>query len=90
MLAQAVERSTHIRLDYLADRHYLAHPEGEGDPSRSHPFKSEPLSAADAQTAIAMVNTVFDAVDAQLSLSHAVAVQDRLGIDGRSTTMGQA
>lgn len=81
-LAQAVERSTALRLDYLADRHYLAHPEGEGDAGRSYPFKSEPLSAAQAQIAIAMVHTVFDAVDAQLSLSLAVAEQDRFGIDG--------
>ena len=90
VLAQAVERSSGMRLDYLADRHYLAHAEGEGDPGRNHAFKSGPLSAADAQTAIAMVHTVFDAVDAQLSLSHAVAVQDRLGTDGRATAMGQA
>lgn len=83
-LAQAVERSSAIRLDYLADRHYLVHPEGEVDASRSYPFKSEPLSARQAQIAIAMVNTVFDAVDEQLSLSLAVAEQDRFGIDGSS------
>ncbi len=81
LLAESVERSTAIRLDYLADRHYLAHPEGENHPGRSHPFKSQPLSAEQARIAIAMVHTVFDAVDAQLTLSHAVALQDFFGID---------
>lgn len=84
-LARAVERDTALRLDYLADRHYLAHAEGEDDPARSYPFKSEPLGAEQARIAIAMVHTVFDAVDAQLSLSLAVAEQDRFGIDGRDT-----
>ncbi len=83
-LAQAVERSSAIRLDYLADRHYLAHPAGEVDASRSYPFKSEPLSVEEAQIASAMVNTVFDAVDEQLSLSLTVAEQNRFGIDDSS------
>ncbi|MEG2630726.1 MAG: hypothetical protein RSB42_07650 [Comamonas sp.] len=89
-LALAVERDCGLRLDYLADRHYLAHAEGQVDPGRSYPFKSEPLSAEQAQIAIAMVHTVFDAVDAQLSLSLAVAAQDRLGIDRRAAAMGPA
>lgn len=90
VLALAVERDCGLRLDYLADRHYLAHAEGEAEPGRSYPFKSQPLSAEQAQIAIAMVHTVFDAVDAQLSLSLAVAEQDRLGIDRRAAAMDPA
>lgn len=87
-LAQSVEGSTALRLDYLADRHYLAHPEGEDSPGRSHPFKRQPLAAEEAQIAIAMVNIVFDAVDEQLTLSHAVAAQDFFGIGGADTGGG--
>ena len=96
-LAQAVEGATGMRLDYLADRHYLVHAEGEGCAGRSHPFKSEPLSAEQAQISMAMVDTVFDAVDSQLTLSLAVAAQDRFGIDSgkpggasRAAVMGPA
>ncbi|QKV54436.1 hypothetical protein [Comamonas antarctica] len=83
-LAQSIERTTAMRLDYLADRHYLAHPEGEDHPARGHPFKSLPLGEEETQIAIAMVHTVFDAVDRQLTLSHAVATQDFFGIDSAS------
>jgi hypothetical protein len=70
MLAERFERETGKRLDYLAHRHDLCHPVQErDDEADAVVFQSEQLDAAERDTAIGLIHTVFDSIDAQYSLS---------------------
>ena len=84
-LAGTFERYTGRRLDYLSDRHYVAHPEGSvsttGRPQ--YPFKIEEMNAEEKDIALAMIETVFDAVDEQLWISLEVAETNRFDISNR-------
>jgi hypothetical protein len=69
-LAWRVERETNRRLDYLADRHQVSHRVLEEDPEADSVFfQGEEISAADSDIARDMVNTVFDCIDEQYTLS---------------------
>ena len=65
-LALPVEREEGIRLDYLADRHDVAHPARASRGDGLARITSEPISPADRDIAVGMVETIFDAVDEQL------------------------
>lgn len=79
-LAHQVEQEEHVQLDYLGDRHESAHPaNGAGTGDRST-LTSEPLTPADRDVALGMVDTVFDAVDEQLALSLEVATSNRFRV----------
>lgn len=81
-IACAAERELDARLDYLADRHALAESDFGSDATSTVievPFTSEPLSESAVTIAVRMVDTVFDAVDEQLSLSLTATVTDRIG-----------
>jgi hypothetical protein len=79
-LALPVEREEGVRLDYLADRHDVAHPSRQGRADGRGMITGEPLSPADRDTAIGMVHTVFDAVDQQLEVSLEVARSNKFGV----------
>ncbi len=80
ILAREIEAGTDIRLDYLADRHEIAHrPVPPGTPV-GVTFKDRPMSAEQAGTALAMLDTVFDAVDEQLDISLDVALSNKFDI----------
>jgi hypothetical protein len=65
-LALRAECELDRRLDYLADRHAVAHPELPPDAEADAvAFEREALDAAGRDTAIAMVHAVFDAVEQQ-------------------------
>lgn len=74
-LAEAVESEFGVRLDYLAGRHCadLAAKVRPGRPP-------SPLRAEDEDVAIGLVNTVFDALETNLTLSYAAARADRFGV----------
>ena len=79
-LALPVEQEEGVRLDYLGDRHDLAHPVRTSRAGGRAMITGEPISPADRDTAIGMVDTIFDAVDEQLDLSLEVARSNKLGI----------
>jgi hypothetical protein len=81
-LATVVERYTGRRLDYLADRHDLAHGPSDGA-GRSYPFKNERITAAESDVAAEMIETVFNAVDEQLTLSLHVAETNKFEVCNR-------
>jgi hypothetical protein len=69
-LAERVERATNRRLDYLADRHQVSHRVLEEDQEADSVFfKGEEISQSDQGIACDMVNTVFDCIDEQYTLS---------------------
>lgn len=68
-LALVVEQNEEIRLDYLADRHFLAHSPERRSASDRGLLLSQPITGDDVEVAIGMVNAVFDALEEQLSLS---------------------
>ncbi len=73
-LAQRVEARDGARLDYLADRHALAHPSLERDEQvAAVDFAREALDECSQEIAIRGIHTVFDCLDRQLthSLEHA-------------------
>ncbi|ANN20122.1 hypothetical protein SD37_33990 [Amycolatopsis orientalis] len=77
-LADEVEANTDLRLDYLGDRHEIAH-----QPSVSPlalEFKDRPMDAAGREIAAEMIETVFDAADEQLEISLDVALSNKFGI----------
>ncbi|MGW8356507.1 hypothetical protein [Streptomyces wedmorensis] len=78
---QAEADNPGLRLDYLADRHDIAHRPHLADP-RIEPvsFKDLPLGDDDCQGAIDMIDTVFDSVDEQLDISLDVALGNTFNI----------
>jgi hypothetical protein len=81
VVALEAERECRIRLDYLADRHDTVHPTSTGDTPEDCPDAEEfRLDEHDVDVGLAMVQTVFDSVDEQLSLSLDVALSNRLRI----------
>jgi hypothetical protein len=79
-LAREVEKSDGLRLDYLGDRHDLAHPAERARLDRRAVIAGEPLSAPDRDIAIGMVDTVFDALEEQLGVSLDVAKSNKFGV----------
>jgi hypothetical protein len=78
-LAERVERETNRRLDYLADRHQVSHRVLEEDPEADAVFfKGEEISARDSDIARDMVNTVFDCIDEQYTLSLRLAAHQEV------------
>jgi hypothetical protein len=73
-LALAAERDTGRKLDYLAGRH----DPNPGPPTGSAPPR--PLGAEAQQTVLTLVNTVFDAMEDQLSLSYAIARANKFDV----------
>ncbi|MFT3771401.1 MAG: hypothetical protein QM820_38800 [Minicystis sp.] len=80
-LALPVEQEDGVRLDYLGDRHDVLHPVKASRANGKAVILSEPLSPADQDTAMGMVETIFDAVDEQLTLSLDVAQSNKFGLD---------
>lgn len=81
VLALEVERAHGCRLNYLGDRHELAHPSADVTHEVQVEFMDDPLSADEQDIVATMINTVFDAVDEQFSMSLDVAANDRFHID---------
>ncbi len=70
VLARAVEQRHGVRLDYLADRHPLAHPPLPPDPEADAVvFTRLPVTAQEQNTAVAAIDTVFDRLEAQFDQS---------------------
>jgi hypothetical protein len=68
-LARRVEADGRRRLDYLADRHASAHPRLEPDAEADAvAWKSEDLREDEQETAVAIIDAVFDCLEAQLSV----------------------
>ncbi|TKD05028.1 hypothetical protein [Polyangium fumosum] len=79
-LAEVVEKEHGIRLDYLCDRHDVAHgARGERLP-RSAFITSERITTAERDVAIGMVDTIFDALEEHLTISLDAARSNKLGI----------
>ena len=75
-LAEAVERRHGVCLDYFAERHSV-----DADASRARPERPPaPLPPGQEATAIFLINTVFDAMESQLTRSNAVARSGRFGV----------
>ncbi len=69
-LARAAETQLGARLDYLADRHRLAHPTLGPDPEADAVvFTRLPVTAHERQAALRSINTVFDRVENQFDQS---------------------
>lgn len=86
-LARAVEAETGCRLDYLADRHDLAHPLLEADPEAERVrFKTSPLAPAERDIALHMIDTVFDCLEAQFEQSFSLSSR-ALSQRGSSTAL---
>ncbi len=69
-LARAAERRLGRPLDYLADRHRLAHPALNPDPAADAVRLSRlPISAAEQRAALACIDTVFERLAAQMDQS---------------------
>lgn len=83
-LAATVEQQKGVRLDYLADRHEVTHPVRQGrDGMRATTtsvITGEPLTPAERDIAVGMVETIFGALDEQLSLSLEVARSNKFGV----------
>jgi hypothetical protein len=75
-LARAVERERGVRLDYLAERHLLTGDAGDARP----PVPPGPLTGEQEVTVTGLINTIYDALESQLTRSYAVARADRFGV----------
>jgi hypothetical protein len=70
VLARAVEARHDGRLDYLADRHPLAHPQLDPDPEADAVvFTRLPVTDRQRDIAIRAIDTVFDRLEAQFDQS---------------------
>jgi hypothetical protein len=68
-LARRVEADGRRRLDYLGDRHALAHPRLEPDEEADRvAFKGEDLLEGEREIAVEIIDAVFDCLEAQLSV----------------------
>ncbi|MGK4008240.1 hypothetical protein WMF31_36820 [Sorangium sp. So ce1036] len=79
-LAHVVERQKGIRLDYLGDRHEVAHPVREHRAESRAIITSERITVEERDIAIGMIETIFQALDEQLTLSLEVATSNKFGI----------
>lgn len=77
-LALEVEREEGIVLDYLADRHELAHAKREGHAAGRARITSEPLDDEGRDAAIGIVHAVFDALEEQLGISLEAVRENRI------------
>jgi hypothetical protein len=69
-LARELEQHTGVRLNYLADRHALAHPSLPPDrEADAVSFTALPVTAEERAAAIAVVDTVFDRLERQFDQS---------------------
>lgn len=82
-LAEAVEQEAGVRLDYLAERHCAGVAASRTRPARP----PELLRPQDADVAAGLVNTVFDAMEANLTRSYAAARANRFGIASRTSVL---
>lgn len=73
-LARTAERETGVRLDYLAGRHDPV----TGPPAAGAP--PEPLTGETQRVALELVDTVFDAMESQLTLSLSIARANKFGV----------
>lgn len=70
VLARAVEEQHGVRLDYLADRHPLAHPVFDPDPEADAVvFTRLPVTEEERDVALRAIDTVFDRLEAQFDQS---------------------
>ncbi|GAA2563640.1 hypothetical protein GCM10010210_43190 [Pseudonocardia hydrocarbonoxydans] len=70
LLAAELERALGVRLDYLADRHELAHPELPPDPEADAvDFTRLPVTPAERAAALGVVDLVFDRLEEQFDQS---------------------
>ena len=76
-LAEAVEAKTGVRLDYLTERHLLA-----GEPDARPTVPPTALQRGDEDVAMGLIETVYDALESQLTRSYCVARADRFGVLG--------
>jgi hypothetical protein len=79
-LASVVEAERGVRLDYLCDRHELSHAPRERPAEPAAVVTSERLTIAERDIAIGMVETIFDAVEEQLTISLDVAKSNKFRI----------
>src|SRR4051794_37194450 len=69
-LARAAETQLGARLDYLADRHRLAHPRlGPDSEADAVVFTRLPVTVHERQAALRSIDTVFDRVENQFDQS---------------------
>ncbi len=78
-VALEAERAHGLRLDYLCDRHATVHPRASG---RAVNFKAVALEGEQHALCRGFIDTVFDALDANLSLSLDAAKSNKLAIRG--------
>ena len=70
LLAAELERALGVRLDYLADRHELAHPELPPDPEADAvDFTRLSVTPAERAAALGVVDLVFDRLEEQFDQS---------------------
>ncbi|MEU8124841.1 hypothetical protein AB0C21_39535 [Spirillospora sp. NPDC049024] len=79
-LADEAEATTDVRLDYLGDRHEIAHQTPAPSAAPAAHFKDRPLEPAAREAAAHMIETVYDAADEQLEISLDVALSNKFGI----------
>jgi hypothetical protein len=74
-LARDIEAEEGLTLNYWANRHRLAHPIGEASPEREDgAFLAQEIGADQRETARLMIETVFDNMEEQFTLSHREAL----------------
>jgi hypothetical protein len=74
-VALAIERERGVILNYWANRHELAHsPSPEPNPGADFAFAAQEISRHDAATAVQIIDTVFDNIEEELTLSHSQAL----------------
>jgi hypothetical protein len=74
-VASAIEEELSIVLNYWSDRHTLAHAIRAASNSESdYSFAAQEMSPQDAVIAAQIIDTVFDNIEEQLTLSHSQAV----------------
>lgn len=70
VVATELENGLGIRLDYLTDRHRLAHPALPPDPEADAVvFTQLPITAAERDVALEIIDTVFDQLELQFAAS---------------------
>lgn len=80
-LARRVEAEGSLRLDYLGDRHALSHPRLEPDEEADAvAFLSEELRPGDREIAAHIIDTVFDCLEAQLSVCLELVTSGQLAV----------
>jgi hypothetical protein len=68
-LAEAYEAASGVRLDYLAERHHVTSEAGEARPRSP----LAPLQPGDEDTAIGLIDAIYDAFESRLTRSYCVA-----------------